>query len=48
MKAWIKADNGKRYKVLEFDNGQRVEIPVNADGTVKWLTEPVKKKVEVQ
>ena len=48
MKAWIKVYNGKRYKVLEFDKGQRVEIPINQDGTVKWLTEPVKKKVEVQ
>ena len=48
MKTWIKADNGKRYKVLEYDNGQRVEIPVNADGTVKWLTEPVKEELEVQ
>ena len=37
MKAWIKADKG-----------QRVEIPINADGTVKWLTEPVKEKLEVQ
>ena len=48
MKAWIKADNGKRYKVLEYDNGQRVEIPINQDGTVKWLEEPVKQKVEVR
>ena len=45
MKAWIKADNGKRYKVLEFDKGQRVEIPVNADGTVKWLEDTVKKEI---
>lgn len=48
MKAWIKVYNDKRYKVLEFDNGHRVEIPRNADGTVKWLTEPVKEKLEVQ
>lgn len=48
MKAWIKADNGKRYKMFEYDNGQRVEIPVNADETVKWLEDTVKKKLEVQ
>ena len=48
MKVWVKADNGKRYKVLEYNNGQRVEIPINQDGTVKWLKEPVKQKEEVQ
>ena len=38
----IRADNGKLSKVLEFDSGQRVEIPINKEGSIKWL--PDKKK----
>ena len=33
----IRADNGKLSKVLEFDSGQRVEIPINKDGSIRWL-----------
>ena len=32
-----KCDSGKLYKVIEYDSGARVEIPVNQDGSVKWL-----------
>lgn len=44
MRKWIKADNGKLLTVLEFDNGERVEIPINSDGSVKWLEDTVRKK----
>ncbi len=33
----IKADSGKLYKVIEYDSGARVEIPINPDGSVKWF-----------
>ena len=42
MKQWIRADTGKLSKVLEFDSGQRVEIPINRDGTVKWMPDKMK------
>ena len=32
-----KCDSGKLYKVIEYDSGARVEIPVNQDGSVKWF-----------
>lgn len=36
-KKLTKADNNKIYKVIEYDSGARVEIPVNQDRSVKWF-----------
>lgn len=32
-----RADSGKLYKVIEYGSGDRVQIPINPDGTVKWF-----------
>lgn len=50
-KIWIKADNGKLKKVIEWGSGRKVEIPINSAGTVKWfdderLLKPEKKKTK--
>lgn len=45
VKVWLKADNGKMSKVLEFPQ-RKIEIPINADGSVKWF-EDKPKKLEV-
>lgn len=37
FKAYTKVDNNKFSTVLEFDNGSKVEIPINKDGSVKWF-----------
>lgn len=37
VKVITKADNGKLSKVLEYDSGTRVEIPINKDGSVRWF-----------
>ena len=37
MKKIIKADNGKVTQVLEFDDGERVEIPIAKNGDIKWF-----------
>ena len=37
---WIQADNGRLSKVLEYDSGKKVEIPINSDGSVRWTEEP--------
>lgn len=42
VKKWIKTDNGKLSQVLEYENNQRVEIPINADGSIRWLPDKVK------
>lgn len=37
VKRFTKADNGKLSKVLQYESGARVEIPINKDGSVKWF-----------
>ncbi len=32
-----KAEDGKLSKVIRFDGGEKVEIPINKDGSVKWF-----------
>ena len=46
----IKADSGKLYKVIEYDLGARVEIPINRDGSVKWFDDSklLKKSVKIE
>ena len=34
---YTKADNGKLSKVIEYGTGDKVEIPINKDGSVKWF-----------
>ena len=33
----IKADSGKLYKVIEYESGARVEIPITSSGEVNWF-----------
>lgn len=44
VKTFIKADNGKLSKVLEYESGTKVEIPINKDGSIKWLEDKPKQK----
>lgn len=37
VKRFTKADNGKLSKVLQYESGVRVEIPINKDGSVKFF-----------
>lgn len=37
VKRFTKADNGKLSKVVEYESGAKVEIPINKDGSVKWF-----------
>lgn len=39
-----KADEGKLSKVIEYESGARVEIPINKDGTVRWFDDNKLKK----
>lgn len=36
-KTFTKCDDGKLSKVIEYKSGARVEIPINRDGSVRWL-----------
>lgn len=37
MKKWIKAEDGKVSQVIEFDNRERIELPLDKDGNLKWF-----------
>ncbi len=40
----LKADNGKLSQILEYDSEKRVEIPINKDGSIRWLPDKMKKQ----
>ena len=42
VKKFIKANDGKLAQVIEFGTGNRVEIPINSDGHVRWYEDRVK------
>lgn len=44
VKTITKADEGKLSKVIEYESGARVEIPINKDGTVRWFDDNKLKK----
>ncbi len=37
MKKWIKADNGRSTQVIEFNDGSKMELPLDNHGNLKWL-----------
>jgi hypothetical protein len=45
VKRFIKADNGKRSRVIKYGTGKRVEIPINSDGSVRWYEDRVKQAI---
>ena len=38
----LKVDAGKLSQVLEYDSGRRIEIPINKDGSIRWLPDKMK------
>lgn len=42
VKTSVKADNGKLFKVLRYQSGKKIEIPINKDGSVKWYEDKPK------
>lgn len=44
MKVMIKADAGKLYRVIRYETGSTVQIPINKDGSVKWFDDEVLKR----
>jgi hypothetical protein len=37
MKKWIKADNGRVTQVIKFDDGSKMELPLDKNGNLKWF-----------
>lgn len=44
VQTFLKADNGKLSKVIQYATGTKVEIPINKDGSVCWYKDKVNKK----
>lgn len=36
-------DKSKMSKVIDYNDGSRVEIPINKDGSVRWYEDKLKK-----
>lgn len=37
IKTWLRAEDGKLSKVVEYGTGAKIAIPVNKDGSIKWF-----------
>lgn len=48
VKRWIRADNGRLSTVVEYPTGNRIEVPMNKDGSVRWLEDTKKKNEKVE
>lgn len=44
VQTFLKADNGKLSKVIQYATGTKVEIPINKDGSVCWYIDKEKNK----
>lgn len=44
VRRFLRADDGKLSKVIEYGTGARVEIPINRDGSVRWYVDKPKEK----
>ena len=44
VQTFLKADNGKLSKVIQYSTGAKIEIPINKDGSVRWYKDKVNKK----
>lgn len=42
VKRFIKANDGELAQVIEYGTGNRVEIPINYDGSVRWYEDRIK------
>lgn len=41
-KKFLKLDGDKLSQVLEFKDGQRIEVPLNMDGSIRWYKDKMK------
>lgn len=44
MKKWIKADNGRVKQVIKFDDGSKMELPLDNQGNLKWFDDELLRK----
>ncbi|WP_156454687.1 hypothetical protein [Roseburia sp. AF12-17LB] len=44
MKKWIKANNGRSTQVIEFNDGSKMELPLDNHGNLKWFDDELLRK----
>ena len=44
MKKWIKANNGRVTQMIEFDDGSKMELPLDNNGNLKWFDDELLRK----
>lgn len=44
VKSFIKAEEGRLSKVVEYGTGMKIGIPINKDDSVKWYKDKTKQK----
>lgn len=44
MKKWIRTDDGKVSQVIEFDDGTRIELPLDSNGNLVWFDDEILRK----
>lgn len=47
-KKFLKLDGDKLSQVLEFKDGQRIEVPLNKNGNIRWYKDKMKQNVQKQ
>lgn len=45
-KKFLKLDGDKLSQVLEFKDGQRIEVPLNKDGSIRWYKDKMKQNAK--
>ena len=43
---FTKCENARLYKVIEYESGARVEIPISHAGAVVWYEDKMKNHIE--
>ena len=47
-KKFLKLDGDKLSQVLEFKDGQRIEVPLNMDGSIRWYKDKMKQNAQLE
>jgi hypothetical protein len=45
-KKFLKLDGDKLSQVLEFKDGQRIEVSLNMDGSIRWYKDKMKQNAK--
>lgn len=45
-KKFLKLGGDKLSQVLEFKDGQRIEVPLNMDGSIRWYKDKMKQNAK--